>query len=299
MIRLKPSAEELDRWRRAGAISGRARELGLKLVVPGAKRREVAHAIEEYIRGQGAQPAFPANLSRNFEAAHYTPSPGDEEVFVEGDLVKVDVGAHLDGAIADTADTVEVGSSRRYENLVRAAREGLAAGIEKVRAGVRVDELSRAIAAAIRARGLKPIEDLTGHSIDRYLLHAGKSIPNVPGVTAATLEEGEIIAIEPFATNGMGRIANGPFGNIARLRRDPGPVDPVAARLFGRFRTLPFALRWADAPEEREALQRSRKSIQTYPVFLERGGGWVAQAEHTVRVGDAAAEVLTAVPPGA
>ena len=295
---MRMPTEELDRWRRAGTISGHARELGLSLVVPGAKRRDVAEAIEAYIRKEGAQPAFPANLSRNLEAAHYTPSPQDEEVFVEGDVVKVDVGAHLDGAISDTADTVEVGDTRRYENLIRAAREGLQAGIERVRAGVRVDDVSRAIAEAIRARGLKPIEDLTGHSIDRYLLHAGKSIPNVPGVSSATLEEGEIVAIEPFATNGAGRIANGPFGNIARFRRDPGATDPVAARLFGRFRTLPFALRWADAPEERTALAKARRLLQTYPVFVERGGGWVSQAEHTVRVGVGGAEILTAVPRG-
>ena len=295
---MRMPTEELDRWRRAGTISGHARELGLSLVVPGAKRRDVAEAIEAYIRKEGAQPAFPANLSRNLEAAHYTPSPQDEEVFVEGDVVKVDVGAHLDGAISDTADTVEVGDTRRYENLIRAAREGLQAGIARVRAGVRVDDVSRAIAGAIRARGLKPIEDLTGHSIDRYLLHAGKSIPNVPGVSSATLEEGEIVAIEPFATNGAGRIANGPFGNIARFRRDPGATDPVAARLFGRFRTLPFALRWADAPEERTALAKARRLLQTYPVFVERGGGWVSQAEHTVRVGVGGAEILTAVPRG-
>ena len=295
---MRMPTEELDRWRRAGTISGHARELGLSLVVPGAKRRDVAEAIEAYIRKEGAQPAFPANLSRNLEAAHYTPSPQDEEVFVEGDVVKVDVGAHLDGAISDTADTVEVGDTRRYENLIRAAREGHQAGIARVRAGVRDDDVSRAIAGAIRARGLKPIEDLTGHSIDRYLLHAGKSIPNVPGVSSATLEEGEIVAIEPFATNGAGRIANGPFGNIARFRRDPGATDPVAARLFGRFRTLPFALRWADAPEERTALAKARRLLQTYPVFVERGGGWVSQAEHTVRVGVGGAEILTAVPRG-
>ncbi len=292
---LRPPSE-LERWREAGAIAARARALGLRLTVPGAKRRDVAEAIESFVREQGAEPAFPANLSRNDEAAHYTPSADDDAVFEVGDLVKVDVGAHLDGAIADTADTVEVGGTHRHENLVRAAREGLREGIARVRPGVRVDEISRAVASAIRARGLRPIEDLTGHSIERYLLHAGKSIPNVPGMTAATLEEGEVIAIEPFATNGVGRIANGPFGNIARFRRDPGLGDPALARLFGRFRTLPFAMRWADAPDERAALRRARRGLQTYPVFLERGGGLVAQAEHTVLVGAARAEVLSAVP---
>jgi methionyl aminopeptidase len=187
-----------------------------------------------------------------------------------------------------------VGGGHRYENLVRAAREGLRAGIGAVRPGGPVDDVSRAVASAIRARGFKPVVDLTGHSIERYLLHAGKSIPNVPGHSDATLLEGEIIAIEPFATNGIGSIENGPFGNIVRFRADPGPRDPTLAALFARFRTLPFALRWAATPEESAALRRARRSLQTYPVFVERGRGQVAQAEHTVRVGPNGAEVLSA-----
>jgi methionyl aminopeptidase len=288
-----PPREELPRWREAARIASRARELGLTLVVPGARRRDVADQIEAFIRSQGAEPAFPTNLSRNDEAAHYTPGPDDPVAFAVGDLVKVDVGAHLDGAIADTADTVEVGGTRRYENLIRAAREGVRAGIGEVRAGVEVERIGRAVAAAIRARGFKPVENLTGHSIERYLLHAGKSIPNVPEHATGTLAEGEIIAIEPFATNGVGAIGNGPFGNILRFRADPGPADPVLARLYGRFRTLPFTARWANSPEEREALRRARRALQTYPVFVERGHGWVAQAEHTVLVGTSGAEVLS------
>lgn len=289
--------EHLDRWREAARIAARARELGISLVVPGARRKDVADRIETFIREEGAQPAFPSNLSRNDEAAHYTPAVDDEATFVPGDLVKVDVGAHLDGAIADTADTVEVGGTRRHENLVRAARDGLAAGIARVGPGVRVDELSRAIASAVRARGLKPIENLTGHSIERYLLHAGKAIPNVPGLSGDTLSEGEVIAIEPFATNGAGRISNGPFGNIVRFRSPPAKGDPGLGRMFDRFRTLPFTARWADGPEELDALRRGRGKLQAYPVFVEEGHGLVAQAEHTVLVGPERGEVLTAVPP--
>jgi methionyl aminopeptidase len=293
-VTVPTSPDELERWREAGRIASRARELGLRLVVPGARRRDVAEAVEAEIRRAGAQPAFPTNLSRNVEAAHFTPGPDDAEVFVAGDLVKVDVGAHLDGAIADTADTVEVGGTQRYENLIRAAREGLRAGIAHVRAGGPVDEVSQAVAAAIRARGLKPVEDLTGHSVERYLLHAGKAIPNVPGRSDETFSEGEVVAIEPFATNGVGHIEDGPFGNIQRFRADPGSSDPVLAGLFARFRTLPFTVRWVATAPEREALRRARRLLQTYPVFLESGRGLVAQAEHTVLVGPAGAEVLSA-----
>ena len=283
---------DLARWREASRIASRAREVGVALCVPGASRREVAERIEEAIRAEGAQPAFPANLSRNDEAAHYTPSPEDDATFAVGDLVKVDVGAHLDGAISDTAATVEVGGGRKHENLILAAREAVEAGIAEVRAGVAVDDLSRAIERAIHARGLKPVHNLTGHTIERYLLHAGKSIPNVSGMSHDRLEEGEVVAIEPFATNGAGAIGNGAFGNIVRFRRDPGASDPSVQRLFERFRTLPFTARWVDAAA-RPALARGRRHLQTYPVFMEEGHGWVAQAEHTVLVGADGPDVLT------
>lgn len=288
-----PPAEELPRWRRAAEISARARALGAERARPGVSRRELAETIERFIREQGAEPAFPANLSRNTEAAHYTPAPDDDAVLEAGDLLKVDVGAHLEGIMADTATTVEVGGGARYEGLIRAAAEAVEAGIREVRAGVRVDDLSRAIEVAIHRRGFKPVHNLTGHTIQRYLLHAGKSIPNASGMSSDTLEEGEIVAIEPFATNGAGEIENGPFGNIVRFRGDPAANSPELSGLFERFRTLPFTMRWvADGPE-RALLRRGRRHLQTYPVFVEAGEGFVAQAEHTVRVGAEGAEVLT------
>ncbi|MCI4345463.1 MAG: type II methionyl aminopeptidase [Thermoplasmata archaeon] len=287
---------DLDRWRQAARISAEARELGLSLAVPGASRKEIADRIEAFIRSKGAEPAFPANLSRNVEAAHYTPSREDTERLSPGDLLKVDVGAHLDGAIADTAATVEVGGGQRYALLRRAVEEALAAGIAQIRPGVSVDEIGRAIEGAVHRHGLKPIRDLSGHTIERYLLHAGKSIPNVGGLSGATLEEGEVVAIEPFVTNGAGRIQNGPFGNIVRFREDPGPGEPELSRLYRRFRTLPFTLRWVEDAEDRERLRRARRLLQTYPVFEEAGGGVVAQMEHTVLVGKHGPERLTALP---
>ncbi|MHB8351482.1 MAG: type II methionyl aminopeptidase [Thermoplasmata archaeon] len=288
-------AAELERWRAAGRIAAEARELGARRAVVGIGRRELAELIEGHIREQGAEPAFPANISRNVEAAHYTPDPGDEERLEAGDLVKIDVGAHLDGALSDTAITVEIGGGRVHENLRQAVREALAAAVAEVRPGVRVDVLSAAIEAAIHRRGLKPVRNLTGHSLERYLLHAGTAIPNVAGMSSEVLFEGEIIAIEPFATNGAGEIANGPFGNIVRFRKDPGPDPPELHALFERFRTLPFTMRWV-APPDRERLKAARRHLQTYPVFVERGGGRVSQAEHTVRVGADGPEILTGSP---
>jgi methionyl aminopeptidase len=286
-------SEELDRWRRASRIASSARDEGLRRATPGTLRRELAEAIEHHIRSRGAEPAFPVNISRNEEAAHYTPDRNDSVALDTGDLVKIDVGAHLDGAIADTAMTVEVGGGRRHENLIRAAAEALEAAIVEVRAGARVDALSRAIEGVIHRRGLKPVHNLTGHTIERYLLHAGKSIPNASGLSGERIEPGEVVAIEPFATNGAGEIRNGPFGNIVRFRQDPGRRAPELQTFFERFRTLPFALRWVDEASEHLLLTRGRRFLQTYPVFVEVGGGLVAQAEHTVYIGPDGPEVLT------
>jgi methionyl aminopeptidase len=283
--------EQLDQWRRACRIAAEARDRGAAWAVPGVRRRDLADRIEALIRSKGAEPSFPANLSRNFEAAHYTPSPEDDAVLVEGDLLKVDVGAHLDGAIADTATTVEVGGGHRHDALTKAVKEALAAGVREVRAGISVDRIGTAVEDTVHARGLKPVRNLMGHSIRPYLLHGGTSIPNVSGVSDERLPEGEIIAIEPFVTNGDGAIEDGPFGNIVRFRAPPPASDPSYA-LFDRFRTLPFTARWLSEPE-RQVLRKARKLLQTYPVFVETGDGWVAQAEHTVLVTASGGEVLT------
>lgn len=286
-------AKDLARWRRAGTIGAAARELGASAIRAGASRRDVAEQVEGYIRSQGAQPAFPANLSINNEAAHFTPDPDDERRFQTGDVVKMDIGAHLDGAISDTATTVEVGSTK-YSALVSAPRAGLAAAEKEIRAGVEVRTLSTVIERAIHALGFKPVENLTGHTIETYLLHAGKSIPNVVTPVRSVLEEGEVVAIEPFATNGVGRIENGVFGNIMRFREPPDAERfPELSVLFGRFKTLPFCARWVTEPELRKVLLQNRKRLQTYPVFMEAGGGWVAQAEHTLLVQEDGCELLT------
>ena len=285
--------EDVDRWRRAGRIGAAARELGAGLLVPGASRRDVAEEVERFIRSQGALPAFPANLSTNQEAAHFTPDPGDDYRFRTGDLVKLDVGAHLEGAISDTAVTVEVGSDR-HVGLRRASRVAQESAGALLKDSVETRELSQAIERAIRAEGYRPVENLTGHTIEPYLLHAGTSIPNVSGFSSRTLHAGQVVAIEPFATGGAGRIRNGPFGNILRFREPPDRErTPELAEAFQRFRTLPFCLRWVPEEELRTALLRERKRLQTYPVFVEVREGLVSQWERTFLITPEGSECLT------
>ncbi len=284
---------DIDQWRKAARIASEARELGARGAQPGVTLRELAERIEGLIRDRGAEPAFPANLSRNAEAAHFTPPPGSTVALAAGDLLKIDVGAHLDGAIADTARTVEVGGGRQYANLIAASHEALVAGIGAVHADVSVDRSGAAIERAATARGFKPIEDLSGHSIERYLLHGGTSSPNVAGLRGTRLREGQVIAIEPFVTNGAGHIVNGTFGNIVRFRSEPRGANGEFQKAFRRFRTLPFTVRWLPPTVAKGFIQRGRRVLQAYPVFMESGEGLVAQAEHTILVTADGAEVLS------
>jgi methionyl aminopeptidase len=285
--------EDVDLWRRAGKIGASALALGVTLVRPGASLLDIAEEIEGAMRKEGAEPAFPANLSTNEEAAHYTPSPDDKRRVKTGDVVKIDIGAHINGCISDTAATVEAGSNQ-HTALVLASREALAAAEVALHGGVEVSSVSEVIEVTIHQRGLKPIENLTGHNIERYLLHAGKSVPNVVPETSVILDEGEIIAIEPFATHGNGFIHDGPFGNIMRFRSEP-PADkePELSALFSRFRTLPFCLRWIKDEDVRALVLKRRKYLQTYPVFVETGKGLVSQAEKTFLLTADGAERLT------
>ncbi|HEX9710619.1 MAG TPA: type II methionyl aminopeptidase [Candidatus Thermoplasmatota archaeon] len=299
------SEDALDKWRTAGRVTAKARDLAASLIQPGAKLEAVADRVEGFIRESGAQPAFPLNLSADHWAAHYTPSLGDPMEFVAGQVVKVDIGAHVDGYPADSAVTVEVGGARRHTDLIRASREALAAAVEMVGPNLQLAVVGETIERTIQAYGFKPISNLTGHLIKRNELHAGKSVPNVgkgkgdgePGVTRAW----EVYAIEPFATNGAGQVENGKAGNIYRFRGLRRVKDPDARRLAEALErehgSLPFAARWTKGLCEHPARSvnalRQAGVLHAYPVLIEKAGGAVSQHEHTVLITESGAQLLT------
>ncbi len=142
----------LEKIRRAGAISGEARKLGASLVDEGVTLLSMAEEVEAFMIKKGARPAFPTNLSINDQAAHFTPRSDDKLTFKKGDLVKVDVGAQVDGYIGDTAQTVEV-RTRNWTNLINASAKALAMAVETVSEGVTVGTISGTIENAIKSEG--------------------------------------------------------------------------------------------------------------------------------------------------
>ncbi len=281
--------EGFDEYVEAGRIASKARSLVAARVVPGASAMDVALYCDSLIAEMGGKPAFPINLSINDFAAHYTPFPGDDIVFAEGDLVKVDLGVHVDGFLADTAVSVWVGKREKHP-LAQAAEAALAAAEKTLRPSVPVSEIGEAIEAAIVSRGFKPIYNLTGHTVEKWNLHAGKSVPNYKGMKGQ-LDAPCAVAIEPFATTGEGRVVDGPASRIysivpGRQARIP-QARAVLSAITSRFSTLPFALRWLLPAEETMFLQLVKGgSVFNYATLREVSKAPVAQAEHTFLIAE-------------
>ena len=288
---------EVEAYLEAGRIAERVLREGLERIREGAKLIDICEYVESRIRGLGGEPAFPCNISINEVAAHYTPLIGDEARVPRSAVVKLDVGVHINGYIADTAATVDLSGS--WGSLLEAARAALEAAIRRVAPGAPFAEVGRVIEAEIRGRGFKPIANLSGHSLGRYLVHAGESIPNIyePSIRGA-FEAGKAYAIEPFATSGAGYVVEGELVTIYSLRPEGKPrrLPPrerrLVAHIASRFRTLPFTERWLDPSEwggvaQLRMMLRKLKALgvlQDYPVLVEAAGGVVAQFEHTVLV---------------
>jgi len=285
---------EREKLLEAGRIAAEARELAKQLIKPGAKLLDVAEAIETRIKELGGEVAFPVNISINEIAAHYTPERGEETRFKEGDVVKVDIGVHVDGYIGDTATTIYLGNEERIMRLLESAERAVEAAIAKVKPGVEIREISRTIQQTIENYGFKPVRNLTGHGLGRFDLHAKPEIPNVAIPYHYVLRRGDVIAIEPFASTGEGVVHELDRVNIfAALKREVRTRFYEAKeilRVVAPRNGLPFATRWIDLDRVKLLIGlrelRRLDAIYDYPVLADRKGSFVAQAEHTVIVDD-------------
>jgi len=288
------------RQRRAGRLAAMALVHGRELIKEGALLLDVAESVEDFIRAEGGCVAFPVNIAINSVAAHYTPDHIDGARFERGDVVKLDVGVHDDGYIGDTALTLEV-TTHKCDAMIKASREALGVAIEMMRPGVDLAMLGGRVQETIESYGYVPIRNLTGHSMERYSLHAGLSIPNVREHVEGRVKAGDLIAIEPFATDGAGKVDGTKKSNIYRLHKEisdlKGPARDLMKKVNAQFRTLPFSERWASRHVERpgpllQKLVRER-AISSYPILVDVKDGLVTQAEHTVLITQDGCEVLT------
>jgi len=295
---------EIDDYVRAGRIASEVREAARGKDWTGRTVYEICQEVEDQIRSRGARCAFPVNTSINEVAAHYTAEPDDELTVQEDDLVKIDLGAQINGWIADTAVTVNY--DPRYDALVQTAEEALRNAMAQVREGVKASDIGRTIERTVRRLGHTPIVNLSGHSLDRYTIHAGKSIPNIWSIGSFSLSGRSAYACEPFVTtsDGLGFVREGKTRNIfalvSRKKTKNDEADRLLEFIWNSFNMLPFALRWVVGEyEERKARELlevlvRKKAVQAYPVLVEGNGQRVAQAEHTFIPNETGATVTTA-----
>ena len=288
--------EILNKYLEAGKIAKVCRDFAAEKVRAGAKILDVVVESEQKVLSMGAEIAFPLNISINEAAAHDTASPGDERVFKSGDVVKVDMGVHIDGYIADTAVTVDLGKN---DLLVEASKAALKAAINIVRPGVKTGEIGAAVQAEIEGRGYRPVANLTGHGLGRYLLHGIPTIPNVGMQGGTVIEEGMVFAIEPFASTGTGMVSDSPRTEIYSQISSRQIRLPSARKLMKKVaerNSLPFSRHWYYEEKSDLALAQLLKQniLRGYPVLHDVPGSIVSQAEHTLIVTDDGCIVTTA-----
>jgi methionyl aminopeptidase len=296
-------AEAIEKFRLSGKILRETREEIKHFVKEGMPIIEVCEKAEALIREKGGKPAFPCNVSINEVAAHYTSPPNDDKRIPENSIVKVDIGAHVDGYVTDTAITINF--NQEHQSLKEAAEKALKTAIENIRPNISTSKIGALIEKTIKSRGFKPVSNLTGHQVGRYLVHAGTSIPNISQISFSKIKLGKVYAIEPFVTlpDAVGRVEDSAEVTIFRYLKSKPAKSPHTKRLMthieNNFRTLPFAERWLTntMPKQhrQEALKEllSLKAIMGYPVFVEVSRKPVAQAEHTVLVTEDGCTILT------
>ena len=287
---------------KAGKIAGKVIRNVIPHVKPGESVLKICELVEKQIITYGARPAFPCNVSINQEAAHYSSPHGDTRVFPESGLVKVDIGAHVNGHLSDTAYTVDLDGS--YHNYITAARNALNAAIDAVKPGVKLGKIGSIIEQVIKSHDLRPIHQLSGHQMKPWSLHAGKNVPNIGSKFTSKLKMGETYAIEPFATDGNGTIKaaseayiySNDMKNKKKTDRRSRRVRDAARKAFG---TLPWASRWLHGKVKGVDVNAAINNlthqgiVRAYPVLIEGQGGMVSQFEHTVFVAEKKAIVTT------
>jgi len=290
-------------YRTSGNIVKEVKPLVATAVKPGARFLEVCDLVKEEVEKRGGRLAFPTGIGVNEVTAHYAPQEGDESAFAEEDLVKVDFGVHIDGYVTDTSVTVTL--NPEFDLLLEAAHRALDAAIAMARKEWRTGEIGRVIHEEAARFGFKTIENLTGHTLDRYTVHAGKSIPNLYMPHMQELKKGDVFAIEPFLTlrRAAGYVVDTPsqtiFSIVARKKTGDSRLDAFAESVWAERKTLPFTPRWYigefGGEKVGEIVKKlvSKRVLRAYPTLVEASGSPVAQFEHTMALDEGGLVVLT------
>ncbi|MBM3228680.1 type II methionyl aminopeptidase [Candidatus Pacearchaeota archaeon] len=275
---------------KAGKIASEVKKYARTIVKPGISLYEIAEKIEEKIKEKGGKPAFPVNLSIDNIAAHYTPS--NEDKTTARGLLKIDLGVHVDGWIADTAFSIDLENNEENKKLIEASEKALQNALKIAKMNCSLNEIGKTISNAIESSGFSPIINLSGHGMEKYQLHTGITIPNIDDNKNIKLKEG-LYAIEPFATTGSGRVHDGKSSGIYELKNEKNVRSPIAREILEfiikEYGTLPFCSRNLIKKFGTKALfglkqLESNGNLHSYAQLVEIPSSKVSQAEETILI---------------
>ena len=275
---------------KAGKIAAEVKKYARTIIKKDVPLLEIAEKIENKMIELGANPSFPTNLSINEIAAHYTPSH-DDKTLAHG-LIKVDLGTHINGWISDTAFSLDLENNEENKKLIQASEQALENAIKITNPKTSVSEIGLTIQETIENLGFSPIINLSGHSIDKYELHSGITIPNFNNKQKILVGSG-IRAIEPFVTKGHGKVYDGKPSGIYILEDGKNVRSPIAREILNfvieEYKTLPFCSRWLVNKFGTKALFGLKQleingNLHQYNQLIESSHSKVAQTEHTILI---------------
>ncbi len=277
---------------KSGKISLKTQQYAKKIIKPDIDLSQVGLKIDNFIRENGAQPAWPVNLSINNEAAHNTYDLEKPRILKEDDVLKVDVGVSIDGYITDSAQTIIF--NKKHEKLKQSSSDALAAAKKYLTdnyKSARIQDVSNIIYNTIKKSGYTPVSNLTGHYITRYTPHATPSIPNIVNTLPYKfIDYTEPFAIEPFVSTGTGFVNEGSELLIFEHIEDRAIRNKDAKKILEEikeFKGMPFSEFWVGKDlssfSRKFALRELLKSeiISGYPVLLDKKDSLVSQTETT------------------
>jgi methionyl aminopeptidase len=291
---------DIEKAKEAGIIASKALMIAKMLTKKDANLLDIAMRTEEFIIEKGAFPAFPMQISINEIAAHDAVSFEDKRKLSGTELVKLDVGVHIDGIIADNALTVDL--SGKNMAICKSSISALDFVTKNIKNGILIRDLSFGISDSIEAFGVKPISNLSGHGLEKYQIHADPQIPNIPFTGNQKITSFTHVAVEPFSTNGFGKVTDMKEAEVFAQTKQGNVRDSIARTALSHIKNyngLPFSLRWLS---EKMGKQRAEyainvlianKMITSYPKLVEIQNGLVAQHERTYIITDSETIVAT------
>lgn len=295
-------------FRKGAEIHRRVRQKAQQNVKPGMSMIEIADLIENSVRTYAGNDhtlkqgvGFPTGLSVNHCAAHYTPNSNDKMVLNYEDVMKVDIGVHVNGHIVDSAFTLTFDD--KYDSLLTAVREATNTGVKEAGIDVRLNDIGEAIQEVMesyemeldgKTYPIKCIRNLNGHNIGDFEIHSGKTVPIVANGDMTKMEEGETFAIETFGTTGRGYVVTqGECSHYALKSTDLNVKLPseraksLAKSIKDNFGTLPWCRRYLERAGEDKYLLALNQLVRAgvvedYPPLVDVVGSYTAQYEHTI-----------------